>query len=107
MNHSERAAINTPIQGSAADVAMMAMLKLHHSKTLKDIGWRLLLQVRRPALCLCASTFGGGSVRRVLPQGRCQAGRCRACCLPHAAGVFVAPARPRTCPPNRPPADHL
>jgi DNA polymerase I-like protein with 3'-5' exonuclease and polymerase domains len=45
--HMERAAINTPIQGGAADVAMMAMIKLVRSETLKRLGWKLLLQVCR------------------------------------------------------------
>jgi len=40
-----RAAINTPIQGSAADVVMMAMLNLKRSDFLRDNGWRLLLQI--------------------------------------------------------------
>jgi DNA polymerase-1 len=43
--HALRAAINTPIQGSAADVVMMAMLKLWRSEKLKALGWRLLLQI--------------------------------------------------------------
>ncbi|KAH7427135.1 hypothetical protein KP509_10G031600 [Ceratopteris richardii] len=41
----ERAAINTPVQGSAADVAMLAMLELWRNKELKELGWKLLLQV--------------------------------------------------------------
>ena len=40
-----RAAINTPIQGSAADVVMMAMLNIHRSQRLKDLGYTLLLQI--------------------------------------------------------------
>lgn len=40
-----RAAINTPIQGSAADVATAAMLAIHACPELRDMGWRLLLQV--------------------------------------------------------------
>ncbi|KAF8023827.1 hypothetical protein BT93_F1109 [Corymbia citriodora subsp. variegata] len=44
-NHIERAAINTPVQGSAADVAMCAMLRITNNKQLEDLGWRLLLQV--------------------------------------------------------------
>ena len=44
-SHSERAAINTPLQGSAADVVMVAMLRLHHNKTLRDLGWKMLLQI--------------------------------------------------------------
>ncbi len=43
--HAERAAINTPIQGGAADVAMAAMLKLWRNERLKALGWRLLLQI--------------------------------------------------------------
>ncbi|CAI9773443.1 unnamed protein product [Fraxinus pennsylvanica] len=44
-NHIERAAINTPVQGSAADVAMCAMLEISKNAQLKELGWRLLLQV--------------------------------------------------------------
>lgn len=43
--HIERAAINTPVQGSAADVAMCAMLGINRNKRLKELGWKLLLQV--------------------------------------------------------------
>ncbi|CAE7683777.1 POLIA, partial [Symbiodinium microadriaticum] len=43
--HAMRAAINTPIQGSAADVVMMAMLKLWESEKLKSLGWKLILQI--------------------------------------------------------------
>ncbi|CAB4277779.1 unnamed protein product [Prunus armeniaca] len=43
--HIERAAINTPVQGSAADVAMCAMLEISNNAHLNDLGWRLLLQV--------------------------------------------------------------
>ncbi|WIA09343.1 hypothetical protein OEZ85_008750 [Tetradesmus obliquus] len=42
---SERAAINTPIQGSAADVASAAMLSIVRDEALKEMGWKLLLQV--------------------------------------------------------------
>ncbi|GAB4824725.1 hypothetical protein Ancab_007590 [Ancistrocladus abbreviatus] len=44
-NHIERAAINTPVQGSAADVAMCAMLEIAKNKRLMDLGWKLLLQI--------------------------------------------------------------
>ncbi|CAA3033489.1 DNA polymerase I B, chloroplastic mitochondrial-like [Olea europaea subsp. europaea] len=44
-SHIERAAINTPVQGSAADVAMCAMLEISKNAQLKELGWRLLLQV--------------------------------------------------------------
>ncbi|KAJ6293241.1 hypothetical protein OIU78_025265 [Salix suchowensis] len=43
--HVERAAINTPVQGSAADVAMCAMLEISKNNRLKELGWKLLLQV--------------------------------------------------------------
>lgn len=43
--HIERAAINTPVQGSAADVAMCAMLEIDRNKRLNELGWKLLLQV--------------------------------------------------------------
>lgn len=42
---AERAAINTPIQGSAADVASAAMLAIQEDCWLRDNGWKLLLQV--------------------------------------------------------------
>ncbi|KAK2639601.1 hypothetical protein Ddye_027396 [Dipteronia dyeriana] len=44
-SHIERAAINTPVQGSAADVAMCAMLEISKNARLKELGWALLLQV--------------------------------------------------------------
>jgi DNA polymerase I len=43
--HALRAAINTPIQGSAADVATAAMLRIDADPRLKEMGWVLLLQV--------------------------------------------------------------
>jgi len=43
--HALRAAINTPIQGGAADIAMLAMLELNMSPVLRDLGWKLLMQV--------------------------------------------------------------
>ncbi|GLU23615.1 hypothetical protein SLE2022_396070 [Rubroshorea leprosula] len=43
--HMRRAAINTPVQGSAADVAMCAMLEISKNARLQELGWRLILQV--------------------------------------------------------------
>jgi DNA polymerase-1 len=43
--HSERAAINTPVQGGAADVVMKAMLLLHKHSKFKELGWKMLLQI--------------------------------------------------------------
>ena len=48
--HAERAAINTPIQGGAADVAMAAMLKLARNESLRALGWRMLLQIHDEVL---------------------------------------------------------
>eukprot|EP01083_Nonionella_stella_P224061 797889_1 len=42
---SERASINTPIQGGAADIVMMAMNKIHFHQRLKELGWKLILQI--------------------------------------------------------------
>jgi DNA polymerase-1 len=42
---AERASINTPIQGGAADVAMMAMNKINKNEKLKRLGWILLMQI--------------------------------------------------------------
>lgn len=42
---TERASINTPIQGGAADIAMMAMNKINNNLKLKRLGWILLLQI--------------------------------------------------------------
>jgi DNA polymerase-1 len=43
--HAERAAINTPIQGGAADVVMLAMVKINASPRIKELGYKLLLQI--------------------------------------------------------------
>jgi DNA polymerase I len=45
IGHGERASINTPIQGGAADVAMMAMNKINRNETLRRLGWILLMQI--------------------------------------------------------------
>lgn len=44
-SHAERAAINTPIQGGAADVVMKAMLKIHENQGLRELGYRVILQI--------------------------------------------------------------
>ena len=43
VQHGLRAAINTPIQGGAADVVIAAMVKLHSDDILRDLGYKLLL----------------------------------------------------------------
>lgn len=46
-----RAAINTPVQGGAADIVMAAMLKIENSPRLMEIGWHMLLQVHDEVIC--------------------------------------------------------
>ncbi|RLN98662.1 hypothetical protein BBJ28_00014173 [Nothophytophthora sp. Chile5] len=43
--HAERAAINTPIQGAAADVVMQAMLLVHQHPRLRELGWEMVCQI--------------------------------------------------------------
>lgn len=43
--HALRAAINTPIQGGAADIVMAAMVKIHKDDQLRDMGFKLQLQI--------------------------------------------------------------
>ena len=40
-----RRAINTPIQGGAADIVIASMVKLHQNEELRGLGWKLLLQI--------------------------------------------------------------
>jgi DNA polymerase-1 len=42
---AEREAINAPIQGSAADITKVAMVKLHRQLSDRNLGGRLMLQV--------------------------------------------------------------
>lgn len=44
-NHSQRAAINTPLQGGAADVVTRAMVLLSQNPSLKELGWKQILQI--------------------------------------------------------------
>lgn len=60
---AERAAINTPIQGSAADVASAAMLSIVQDEWLNANGWKLLLQV-----CGCGVDLGSGCCLAVRPS---------------------------------------
>ena len=41
----DRRAINTPIQGGAADIVIASMVKISRNQRLKELGWKLLLQI--------------------------------------------------------------
>ncbi len=44
-SQARRQAVNTVIQGSAADIIKMAMLAAHHDRALADLGAKVILQV--------------------------------------------------------------
>jgi len=41
----DRRAINTPIQGGAADIVIAGMVKISRNQRLKELGWKLLMQI--------------------------------------------------------------
>ena len=43
--HALRASINTPIQGGAADIAMLAMIQIHRCPRLRELGFKMLMQI--------------------------------------------------------------
>jgi DNA polymerase-1 len=53
---AERAAVNTPIQGSAADLMKLAMIRVHQALKQQRPSARLLLQVHDELLLECPST---------------------------------------------------
>ncbi|CCI46021.1 unnamed protein product [Albugo candida] len=44
-SHAERAAVNTPIQGAAADLVMQAMLRINQNTDLRSMGWEMVCQI--------------------------------------------------------------
>lgn len=42
---ANRRAINTPIQGGAADIVNASMVKIFRNEKLKELKWKLLLQI--------------------------------------------------------------
>ncbi len=55
--HSERAAINTPLQGGAADVVVNAMLLLHRNERLRQVIACVLFFVDFVVLFFCVWVF--------------------------------------------------
>jgi hypothetical protein len=55
--HGLRAAINTPIQGGAADIVIAAMVKLNRDPYLKKLGFKMLLQIHDEVILVSFSFF--------------------------------------------------
>ena len=64
---AERIAINTPIQGSAADIVKTAMLKVDHALKRQELSARILLQVH-DELILEAPDYEVESVKTLLKR---------------------------------------
>jgi DNA polymerase-1 len=64
--HNERAAINTPIQGSAADIVMCAMLKIWRNEELSKLGFRMMLQVHDEIILEGPSEHAEKAMERVV-----------------------------------------
>ena len=41
----QRRAINTPVQGGAADIVIGAMIKIARNARIKELGWHLVMQI--------------------------------------------------------------
>ena len=63
--YAERAAINTPIQGSAADLVKLAMIHVHGALKAHVPSARLLLQVHDELLLECAAADADATAGRV------------------------------------------
>lgn len=49
--HAERQAMNSPIQGGAADLLKLAMVTLDRDPVFKKLGWEIILQVHDELVC--------------------------------------------------------
>ena len=67
-SNAERAAINTPIQGSAADLVKLAMLRVDAELSRGGRGARLLLQVHDELLVECPESRGARRFRILLKR---------------------------------------
>jgi DNA polymerase-1 len=66
-NFSERAAINAPLQGSAADIIKRAMIAVHHALPSAIVGAKMLLQVHDELLFEIPETQIEEAVRLIKP----------------------------------------
>jgi DNA polymerase-1 len=64
-SNAERAAINTPIQGSAADLMKLAMIRVRNALKLRHPSARLLLQVHDELLLECPVEEASAVAERV------------------------------------------
>lgn len=53
ISEAERQVVNSRIQGSAADLTKLAMIELGKNERLKELGFRLLIQVHDEVICEC------------------------------------------------------
>lgn len=51
--YEERVSVNSPIQGSASDIVVAAMLKLYEHPRFKELDAQILLQVHDEIVCQC------------------------------------------------------
>lgn len=64
--------VNARIQGSAADLTKAAMIKLHSNARLKELGFRLLIQVHDEVIIECPRE-NAKEVKQLLADTMCQA----------------------------------
>ena len=64
-NHGLRAAINTPVQGGAADIVIAAMIKIRISKRLKNLGYKLILQVHDELILVINYNYNRKALKRM------------------------------------------
>jgi DNA polymerase-1 len=64
--HGLRAAINTPIQGGAADVVIAAMVKIYKDPILKDLNYKMLLQVHDEVILEGPEKYSAEALERLI-----------------------------------------
>ena len=57
LNRYMRQAINSPVQSGAADIVVKAMLNIWEHKRLRDLGYKLLLQIFKSGLSYLIAIF--------------------------------------------------